>query len=702
MERVNFGYSLKNIPIPHKTTYIKSFIDKTDKFIRRMRWKIFHYDNNTDRDNEEASRKSNYGFPSESTPPPHNALVAFENDLFELINKLEFSNHRTHFQRKLAADVKEIRSSNLLYVPADKTTNVYKLEPEVYGKLLTDNVTANYRTAALNVKHKIDADAKVIAKSLKLDDRVEQLAERTAFITLKDHKENFDNNPKCRLLNPAKSEIGKISRSHLQRINSEIRAATSLNQWRNTSTVIEWFRNIGSKNDRKFVQLDIVEFYPSITKALLDRALEFASTYTSIPEQVVEIIHHSRASVLFANDNVWVKKDGNLFDVTMGSFDGAEICELVGLYLLHVLQQKFPMIDFGLYRDDALGTYTSIPGPACEKIRKQIIQTFKDNDLKITIDMNMRTANFLDCTFDLVKDAYYPYKKENNQLLYINKESNHPPNIKKQLPMMIEKRLSDLSCDASAFEKARPDYEKALKDSGFQHELKYTCTPPKRRTRTRNVLWFNPPYNATVTTNVGRIFLALISKHFPAHSKYSKIFNRNTVKISYSCTPNIKSIITSHNKNLLTQGDNDTIRPCNCKNYTCPLNGDCRRTAVIYKATVNTSDKNKSKEYVGMTEQEFKTRFYNHESSFRNVTHRNNTTLSQYVWKLKEESEPFTIKWNLLTKARPYTCGSRKCDLCLTEKYEILKNQSAKSLNKRSEIAGSCRHRAKFKLKNLK
>ena len=103
-----------------------------------------------------------------------------------------------------------------------------------------------------------------------------------------------------------------------------------------------------------------------------------------------------------------------------------------------------------------------------------------------------------------------------------------------------------------------------------------------------------------------------------------------------------------------------------------------------------------------MAETEFKLRFYNHESSFKNYQHRSKTTLSQYVWKMKEEGEPFEIKWNLLSKSRPYVCGSRKCDLCISEKFEILKNQTNKTLNKRTEIANKCKHRAKFKLKNFK
>ena len=112
-----------------------------------------------------------------------------------------------------------------------------------------------------------------------------------------------------------------------------------------------------------------------------------------------------------------------------------------------------------------------MPGPDREKIRKKIIKLFKDNGLNITIDMNLNTANFLDCTLELDKGLFYPYKKDNNVLLYINHDSNHPPCIKKQLPSMIEKRLSDLSSSKEQFDKTKNDYQKALNDSGFKTRL---------------------------------------------------------------------------------------------------------------------------------------------------------------------------------------------------------------------------------------
>ena len=127
-------------------------------------------------------------------------------------------------------------------------------------------------------------------------------------MTLKDHKVNFQNDPKCRLINPAKSEIGIISKHYLELINSKIREKTQMNQWRNTKSVIEWFKAIKNKSKSSFIKFDIVEFYPSISKELLSKAIEYAQSVTTIEEKVIKTIYHARKSLLFDKDNVWVKK----------------------------------------------------------------------------------------------------------------------------------------------------------------------------------------------------------------------------------------------------------------------------------------------------------------------------------------------------------------------------------------------------------
>ena len=133
---------------------------------------------------------------------------------------------------------------------------------------------------------------------------------------------------------------------------------------------------------------------------------------------------HARKSLLFYNNTTWIKKgNDNMFDVTMGSFDGAEICELVGLYILNILSNKYDNGGIRLYRDDGLAAFNNISGPQAEKIKKYITKCFKDHGLKITIKCYLKIANFLDVTFNLTNGTYYPYMKPNDRPLYINVKS---------------------------------------------------------------------------------------------------------------------------------------------------------------------------------------------------------------------------------------------------------------------------------------
>ena len=330
----NYGYSLKNIPIPSQTSYLKCLTDKVGNFIRRLRWKAFWLEKRADSSNSQASEiSSNYGFQTTNTPPSNIHLKAFEDELYDMIRDVKFTKRRDQFQSQLHDDVKAIRTSNKVLVFADKTSNLYEADKEDYTKLLRDNITKTYRKADPGVKKEIDKEAKILAEDLGLSGRIEQFAEKPAFVTLKDHKDDFRTNPKCRLINPAKSEMGHVSKATLSRIVASVSTSTQLNQWRNSTTVIEWFKKLDHKQHSRFIKFDICEFYPSITEELLDKAIAFACTKTNFPDAELKIIKHCRKSLLFSNSDAWVKKDGNLFDVTMGSFDGAEICELVGLYL---------------------------------------------------------------------------------------------------------------------------------------------------------------------------------------------------------------------------------------------------------------------------------------------------------------------------------------------------------------------------------
>ena len=166
------------------------------------------------------------------------------------------------------------------------------------------------------------------------------------------------------------------------------------------------------------------------------------------------MIHHSRKSRLFDTTSVWVKNGNNpLFDDTMGSYDGAEIYELVGLYLLNKLSTVIGKSSVGLYRDDGIAAINNANGWKLERIRKDVIALFKEEGISITIETNLIETDFLDVTFNLATKEYFPFRKANNTPLYINAFSNHPPTIIKQLPKMINKRISDLSCNKEEFDK---------------------------------------------------------------------------------------------------------------------------------------------------------------------------------------------------------------------------------------------------------
>ena len=248
---------------------------------------------------------------------------------------------------------------------------------------------------------------------------------------------------------------------------------------------------------------------------------------------------------------------------------------------------------------------------------------------------------------------------------------------------MIESRISALSCDTNQFDKAKGVYNKALQQSGFNYDIKFTPKPVTEPRRQRSIIWYNPPFNSQVKTNVGKSFLALLDKHFPRKHRYHKLFNRNTVKLSYSCTPNVQSLISKHNKKVLN--GNNARAPsenlCNCHvPDKCPLSGHCLQPAIIYKATVSSDQGEKF--YIGATESTFKKRFANHKQSIEKRGKSSETSLSKYVWELKDKNIEHAIKWEIVKRSAPYKCGTRFCELCLCEKYFILKSDPELCLNK--------------------
>ena len=130
------------------------------------------------------------------------------------------------FLNNVDNDLKKVKTSPNVFVFADETKNVYETTPENYNKIVKDNVTKTYKLTDNDVIEEINFELSQITDNLSVSDRIETLASKEAFVTLKDHKENFETNPKYRLINPAKSELGKISKIILDDINTQIRNAT--------------------------------------------------------------------------------------------------------------------------------------------------------------------------------------------------------------------------------------------------------------------------------------------------------------------------------------------------------------------------------------------------------------------------------------------------------------------------------------------
>ena len=163
----------------------------------------------------------------------------------------------------------------------------------------------------------------------------------------------------------------------------------------------------------------------------------------------------------------------------MGSYDGAEICELVGIYTLSKLKNIISKDDIGLYRDGGLILLRELNGQQTNKMRKNIIKVFISIGFQIEIETNLYEVNFLR------SGTYRPYKKPNDKLLYVHTLSNHPPQIIRQLPLSINERSCNNSSNETVFESTKLEYQEALRKSGYKSTLKYKPRKdPREKTET--------------------------------------------------------------------------------------------------------------------------------------------------------------------------------------------------------------------------
>ena len=261
MERFNMIYSEKNIPIPSKEDYKIQLISKTEKFIKRMRWKALEFLGNL-----HSSDKITFGSKSRNCPPIVEELENFENELMFMIKKIQFRKVNNSFQRQLNEDITQIKRDSKIFGSADKSPNIYKMDRETYEKLLHENITKTYKKTDKKKVRAINIDAKKIAKDLELEDRIEKMQKSECYITVKTNPPIF---------------IKWTGETYEKLLHENI-------------TKIFGSANIRNKNNASFIVFDIERFYPPISLELFHEAINFVKTICDIPEKDISIIMQSR------------------------------------------------------------------------------------------------------------------------------------------------------------------------------------------------------------------------------------------------------------------------------------------------------------------------------------------------------------------------------------------------------------------------
>ena len=139
-----------------------------------------------------------------------------------MIKNIELRKINNCFQEKLSNDIKQIKNSDKVFVSVNKSWDAYKLGQSEYKKLLKENITKTYKKSDRWNVNNVNSHAKRITENYPyqyMKYRIEKLQETEAFITIKDHKEDYPNKISCRLINPSKSSIGKICKVILDKIN---------------------------------------------------------------------------------------------------------------------------------------------------------------------------------------------------------------------------------------------------------------------------------------------------------------------------------------------------------------------------------------------------------------------------------------------------------------------------------------------------
>ena len=161
------------------------------------------------------------------------------------------------FQNKLKADIRQIKNEPKIFMKADKTTNYYKVEVEKAEELVEKEIHKVYKKATPKIVADIKSEAVSLATELGVEDRLFATTENQAYNLIKDHKEDFRNNPQCRQINPCRPELGKVCKFKLDTVLDDVRKKSGLVQFKNDQEFLDWFNNIENKEEYTFYQWDI-------------------------------------------------------------------------------------------------------------------------------------------------------------------------------------------------------------------------------------------------------------------------------------------------------------------------------------------------------------------------------------------------------------------------------------------------------------
>ena len=485
MRLLNVPFSEKNIVRSNIYSYKRALLNEVEKFVERIRWRVWAFKN----PEKVTKKKETYGLKTFNYAPNDSDLVEFEIRLYTIVRNVRFEDVPPNkLQREMKRLLKKIHKDKMMVAKSDKTGNFYQINPNEYFQLMSREVNKEYKMDQDSTTEKlINRNASEIGSMLGVDKRLEVMAKKDAYILMKDHKESFHREHQARLINPSKNPLGQISKFMLDRILGKCRDKFNVNQLRSTDDSIKWFKAIENKPNKVLIKADIANFYPSITEEVVKNATRyFRDKDIDITEDEENVLLKSKIQMARAFGRNWVKKTSS-FDNSMGSPDGCEICEYVGLYLLCRLKEVASLRDItiALYRDDLI-LAMDVNGFDMNQVKSRITKIFAEEKLKMTDWQEGVSLDYLDVEFDIQNDSYKPFKKPNAKTLYINPHSDHPPAIINAIPKIVGDRITKLCSTEEVFVVEKKLYEDALKAQGYKNvafEFQENETEEEKRAR---------------------------------------------------------------------------------------------------------------------------------------------------------------------------------------------------------------------------